>query len=98
MHLSLEPKGESAVITVKDSGVGIREEEQSKIERFYRVDKARGRAQGGAGLGLAIANWIVTQHGGSIGVESRPGDGATFRAELPMTATPRASARNPLPA
>ena len=99
VHLSLEPKGESAVITVKDSGVGIPEEEQSKIfERFYRVDKARGRAQGGAGLGLAIAHWIVAQHGGSIGVESRSGDGATFRVELPMTKTPTTPATNPLPA
>jgi two-component system sensor histidine kinase SenX3 len=84
------------VITVKDSGVGIPEEEQSKVfERFYRVDKARSRAQGGAGLGLAIAQWIVTQHGGSIGVQSCPGDGSTFRVELPMIAVP---AKNPLPA
>ena len=96
VHLSLEPKGETAVITVQDSGVGIAEEEQSKIfERFYRVDKARSRAQGGAGLGLAIAQWIVTQHRGSIGVESRSGDGATFRVELPMIAAP---VKNSLPA
>jgi signal transduction histidine kinase len=94
--LSLEARGESAVITVQDSGVGIAEEEQSKIfERFYRVDKARSRAQGGAGLGLAIAQWIVTQHSGSIVVESRSGDGATFRVELPMILAP---AKNPLPA
>ncbi len=96
VHLSLEAKGDSAVITVKDSGVGIAEEEQSKIfERFYRVDKARSRVQGGAGLGLAIAHWIVTQHRGSIGVESRSGDGATFRVELPMIAAP---VKDPLPA
>jgi len=96
VHLSLAPKGERAVITVRDSGVGIAEDEQSKIfERFYRVDKARSRAQGGAGLGLAIAQWIVTQHRGSIEVESRSGDGATFRAELPMIAAP---VKNPLPA
>lgn len=94
VHLSLEPKGESVVITVQDSGVGIAEEEQSKIfERFYRVDKARSRVRGGAGLGLAIAKWIVTQHRGSIGVESRSGDGATFRVELPMMAVP---VKNPL--
>jgi heavy metal sensor kinase len=96
VHLSLAPKGESAVITVRDSGVGIAEGEQSKIfERFYRVDKARSRAQGGAGLGLAIAQWIVTQHRGSIEVESRSGDGATFRVELPRIAAPL---KNPLPA
>jgi heavy metal sensor kinase len=92
VHLSLEPQGENALIRVQDSGVGIPEEEQSKIfERFYRVDKARSRAQGGAGLGLAIAHWIVTQHGGSIQVESRPGQGSTFRVELPMTAAPMPS-------
>jgi two-component system sensor histidine kinase SenX3 len=84
------------VITVQDSGVGIAEEEQSKIfERFYRVDKARSRAQGGVGLGLAIAQGIVTQQRGSITVESRSGNGATFRVELPLIATP---VRHPLPA
>jgi heavy metal sensor kinase len=96
VHLSLVPKGDSAVITVQDSGVGIPADEQSKIfERFYRVDKARSRAHGGAGLGLAIAQWIVTQHRGSIEVESRSGDGATFRVELPRIAAP---VKNPLPA
>ena len=96
VHLSLELQGESAVIRVQDSGVGIPEEEQGKIfERFYRVDKARSRAHGGAGLGLAIARWIVTQHGGSIRVESRPGQGATFHVELPMIVAP---VQNPTPA
>ena len=95
MRFSLERKGESAVITVQDSGVGVAEEEQGRIfERFYRVDKARSRAQGGAGLGLAIAQWIVTQHRGSIGVESRSDHGATFRVELPLIT---ASVQNPLP-
>jgi heavy metal sensor kinase len=89
VHLRLEQKAQSAVMTVQDSGVGIAEEEQNKIfERFYRVDKARSRAQGGTGLGLAIAQWIVAQHHGSIAVESRPGEGAMFRVELPRIATP----------
>jgi heavy metal sensor kinase len=89
VHLLLEQKGESAVIAIQDSGPGIAEEEQPKIfERFYRVDKARSREQGGAGLGLAIAQWIITQHRGSIGVESRPGQGAIFRVELPIIAAP----------
>jgi heavy metal sensor kinase len=84
--LSLEQSGESAVVMVRDSGVGIDGQDQSRIfERFYRVDKARSRAQGGAGLGLAIAKWIVTQHRGSIAVESSPGQGTTFRVDLPLT-------------
>lgn len=95
VKLTLEQKGESAIIVVQDSGLGIAEEDQPKIfERFYRVDKARSREQGGAGLGLAIAQWIVAQHHGSIAVESRPGQGATFRVELPMIVVP---ARSPQP-
>jgi signal transduction histidine kinase len=73
-----------AVVTVSDSGIGISAEEQSKIfERFYRVDKARGRAAGGAGLGLAIARWIVERHGGSITVESVPDKGSRFSLQMP---------------
>lgn len=96
VRLSLEQKEENAVITVQDSGVGISEEHHNKIfERFYRVDKARSRTHGGAGLGLSIAQWIVVQHRGSITVESRSGDGATFRVQLPLIAAP---VQNPLPA
>ncbi len=95
VQLSLEQKGESVVITVQDSGAGIAEQDQPKIfERFYRVDKARSREQGGAGLGLAIAQWIITQHRGSIEVESHAGEGSTFRVELPMIASP---VQSPLP-
>ena len=75
------------MITVRDSGMGIAQEEQEKIfKRFYRVDKARSREQGGVGLGLAIAEWIVLQHRGIISVESRLGEGATFRVKLPLIA------------
>ena len=89
VRLTLEHKGDSAVVTVEDSGVGIAEEEQNKIfERFYRVDKARSRAQGGTGLGLAIARWIVTQHHGSIQVESHACQGATFRVKIPAMVSP----------
>jgi heavy metal sensor kinase len=89
VHLSLEHKGDSAVIAVEDSGVGVAEEDQGKIfERFYRIDKSRSHAQGGAGLGLAIAQWIVLQHRGSIAVVSRPGSGAVFRVKLPSVAAP----------
>ena len=58
-------------------------EEQDKIfERFYRVDKARARAAGGAGLGLSIAQWAVAIHGGTIEVECPPGGGSIFRVSL----------------
>jgi heavy metal sensor kinase len=87
VRMALEVREEAAVITVQDSGMGIAPEEQQKIfERFYRVDKARSRAQGGVGLGLAIAEWIVSKHHGAISVESRLGTGATFRIKLPLIA------------
>jgi signal transduction histidine kinase len=96
VSLRLEKREHSAAITIQDSGIGIPQDEQGKIfERFYRVDKSRTRAHGGNGLGLSIAQWIVSQHHGSIAVESRPGEGSTFRVELPTIATP---ARNPQPA
>jgi heavy metal sensor kinase len=96
VHLSSEQTGENAVITVRDSGVGISIEDQGKIfERFYRVDKARSRDQGGAGLGLSIAQWLVMQHQGTIEVESATGKGSTFRVSLPLAPAP---ARNPQPA
>ncbi|MGB8061421.1 MAG: heavy metal sensor histidine kinase [Candidatus Sulfotelmatobacter sp.] len=89
VSLLLEQREDTIAIAVQDSGVGIAEEEQSKIfQRFYRVDQARSRGRGGTGLGLAIAHWIVTQHHGSIRVESLPGQGATFRVELPKIASP----------
>ena len=92
VRLSLEQKAERAWVTVQDSGVGIAAEDQDKIfERFYRVDKARSRAQGGTGLGLAIAKWIVSQHHGTMAVESRPGEGAIFRVELPLVEMPQAA-------
>lgn len=93
--MSLECADGRAVLTVRDSGPGIPPEEQSRIfERFYRVDKARSREQGGAGLGLAIAHWIVTQHHGSISVVSQPGQGSAFRVEVPSTS----AVRSPQPA
>jgi len=86
VELALETKDETAVIAVRDSGIGISNEDRHRIfERFYRADKARSRELGGAGLGLAIAQWIVEQHRGSITVVSSPGKGSEFIVELPMS-------------
>jgi heavy metal sensor kinase len=88
IEMELDTQEDMAVITVRDSGIGIAESEQSKIfERFYRVDKARSRELGGAGIGLAIAEWIVQQHRGSITVQSRLGKGASFSVAFPLQST-----------
>jgi two-component system sensor histidine kinase CiaH len=83
--LTLEADGGKAVVRVRDSGSGIPPEALSHVfDRFYRADKARSRAEGGAGLGLTIAKWIVEGHRGSIQVDSDPGRGTTFSVELPI--------------
>jgi heavy metal sensor kinase len=69
---------------VQDTGIGISQEHLPYLfDRFYRVDKARSRAEGGVGLGLAISHWIAEAHQGSIHVESAPGKGSTFTVLLP---------------
>jgi heavy metal sensor kinase len=74
-----------ATVEISDQGPGIPPEHQARIfERFYRIDKARSRDMGGAGLGLAIAKWAIDVHGGSIQVECAPGGGSTFRVVLPV--------------
>ena len=77
------------LVSVEDTGMGIAPEDQTRIfERFYRVDKARSRELGGAGLGLAIAQWIVKRHKGTITVESELGRGSVFRVEIPSAVIP----------
>ena len=77
--------GEEALLSVKDTGIGIPEEAQEHLfERFYRVDKARSRGTGGTGLGLAIAERVITLHGGHIEVKSKLGEGSTFTVHLPL--------------
>jgi len=87
VSLDLAAHNGDARITVRDTGIGIPEKDQPHIfDRFYRVDKARSRAMGGAGLGLSIAYWIAEAHGGTISVESQPGRGSAFTVELPIEA------------
>ncbi|HKN83934.1 MAG TPA: ATP-binding protein, partial [Pyrinomonadaceae bacterium] len=75
----------NAEIVVCDTGIGIPETDQRRVfDRFYRVDKARSRALGGAGLGLSIVSWIVEAHEGQIEIESAPGRGSTFKVQLPL--------------
>ena len=73
-----------AVVEVIDQGPGIAREHQQKIfERFYRIDKARSRASGGAGLGLSITRWAIERQGGRIELESESGQGSLFRIVMP---------------
>jgi heavy metal sensor kinase len=85
VRIVLETNGGSAVVSVLDTGIGIAKQDLTHIfDRFWRADKARSREQGGAGLGLSIAKWIVDIHGGSIEVESEPGNGSIFRLRVPL--------------
>jgi heavy metal sensor kinase len=82
--VTLEATESEAVLTVTDTGVGIPEEDRPHLfERFYRVDKARSREEGGNGLGLAICHSIVEALGGSIGFTTEVDRGTTFTVRLP---------------
>ena len=74
---------------MRDYGPGIAAEHLPRLtERFYRVDVAESRAQGGTGLGLALVKHILNRHGGRLTIESRPGEGATFTLHLPLAHAP----------
>jgi heavy metal sensor kinase len=84
IELILERIDQQATLQVRDYGVGIPLQDQSRIfERFYRVDEARVRSTGGHGLGLAISKTLVEGMGGSITVRSKLGEGSTFAIFLP---------------
>lgn len=83
--LSVARKGEDAVLTVKDDGIGIPIEAQDRVfERFYRVDKSRSKETGGTGLGLAIVKHAVQRSGGKINLKSTFGEGTEITVILPI--------------
>jgi len=82
-----EPAGGLLTLEVADTGEGIPSEHLPHIfERFYRVDAARPRGAG-TGLGLAIVSQLARAQGGSVGVESTPGQGSVFKVSLPLAST-----------
>ncbi len=84
LTLRLSRTEDSGILVVSDTGTGIPADCLSHIfERFYRVDKARSRASGGSGLGLALVRSMVERNQGTIHVESTYGQGTTFTVEFP---------------
>jgi signal transduction histidine kinase len=82
LEASTYPGG--VLFSVSDNGPGISPEELPYIfERFYRADRSRARATGGAGLGLSIARSLVETHGGRIRAASEPGEGTTISFMIP---------------
>jgi two-component system sensor histidine kinase SenX3 len=76
--------GDWVDVIVRDAGIGIPGKDLERIfERFYRVDRARSRDTGGTGLGLSIVRHVATNHGGTVSVASREGEGSTFVLRLP---------------
>jgi len=85
LKVSLQNDGEFALMTIQDTGIGIPEEDLGFIfNRFYRVDKARSRDEGGSGLGLSICRQIAEAHKGTIEVESKLGVGTRFKIRIPL--------------
>ena len=85
IDISLSCDSASVFIKIKDSGIGIPQEDVERIfERFYRVDRSRSREMGGTGLGLAIVKHIVQTHGGHVNVESKLNAGSEFSVVLPI--------------
>ena len=84
VSVTVSGENEGVLLTVKDTGIGIPEEEQDRIfERFYRVDKSHSKASGGTGLGLSIVKHAVQYHQGRIQLDSAPGQGTRIQVFFP---------------
>ena len=85
--VSIGREGTSATVVIRDDGVGIAAADLPHVfDRFYRADPARSRDPGGSGLGLSIAKWVASEHGGSLELESRFGMGTSVTVRLPIAA------------
>lgn len=85
-------------IEVSDNGAGIAEDDLQRVfDRFYRVDRGRSRREGGSGLGLAIVQEVVRALGGTVAVQSAPGQGTAFTIRLPQQPLERAEPRHTTP-
>ena len=85
IKVTLDSDHQNAFLTVSDTGIGIAEDEQSKIfDRFYRIDKTRDRETGGTGLGLSITHSTIMMHNGSIRVSSKENEGTIFVVRIPL--------------
>ncbi|MGA3186974.1 MAG: ATP-binding protein [Bryobacteraceae bacterium] len=84
ISVRVQRSGQEVTVEIEDSGPGVPLEDRVRIfDRFYRVDKARWRESGGAGLGLSIAKWVIEAHGGNIVLDGASEGGCLFRIRLP---------------
>jgi heavy metal sensor kinase len=87
IRLTVSANDPHVTVTVSDTGIGIEDAAVPHVfDRFWRADKVRSRAEGGAGLGLSLASQIVQRHGGTISVASEPGRGTSFTVRLQAAA------------
>src|SRR5207247_10531829 len=84
VQLRVRADRDHALLEVSDTGIGIAPEDQGRVfDRFWRSDRSRSRATGGAGIGLAVVRELVEAHAGDVTLDSTPGRGTRFRLRLP---------------